>query len=64
MKNLFKHHQKQIKKQNKKYPQQIKKQNKKYPLMEYFLSNKPLEECSAECQRQVKELNKEGKNDG
>ena len=53
MKNLFKHHQKQI-----------KKQNKKYPLMEYFLSNKPLEECSAECQRQVKEFNKEGKNDG
>ena len=52
-KNLFKDHQKQI-----------KKQNKKYPLMEYFLYNKPLEECSAECQRQVKEFNKEGKNDG
>ena len=33
----------------------IKKQNEKYPLMEYFFSNKPLEECSRECQKQYRQ---------
>jgi hypothetical protein len=36
----------------------IKKQNEKYPLMEYFFSNKPLEECSRECQKQFEQLTK------
>ena len=36
---------------------EIKKQNNKFPLMEYFLSGKPLEECSVECQKQLNELN-------
>jgi hypothetical protein len=36
----------------------IKKQNEKYPLMEYFFSNKPLEECSRECQKQIEQLTK------
>mgnify|MGYP003152880091 CR=1 FL=1 len=45
MKDIIKHHH-----------NQIKKQNKKYPMMEYFLDQKPLSECSEECQRQVKEL--------
>lgn len=44
-KDIFEHHK-----------EQIEKTNKKYPLMEYFLSNKPINECSDECQRQVKEL--------
>ena len=42
MKDIFEYHKKQI-----------KKQYKKYPLMEYFLSNKPIKECSKECQEQV-----------
>ena len=50
MKDVFKHH------QNK-----IKKQDKKYPLMEYFLSDKPLEDCSKECQKAVEELNRRTK---
>ena len=37
----------------------IEEQNKKYPLMEYFLFNKPLKDCSSECQKQVRELDKE-----
>ena len=41
----------------KKHQNEIKKQNNKYPLMEYFLSDKPLEECSVECQKQLNELN-------
>ena len=44
-KNIFEYHKKQI-----------KKQNRKYPLMDYFLTDKPIDECSDECQRQVKEL--------
>ena len=47
MKDIFEHHKKKI-----------NKQNKKYPLMEYFLSNKPIEECSKECQEQVKSIRK------
>ena len=41
----------------KKHQDKIKKQNNKYPLMEYFLSGKPTEECSVECQKQLNELN-------
>ena len=41
----------------KKHQNEIKKQNNKFPLMEYFLSGKPLEECSVECQKQLNELN-------
>lgn len=44
-KDIFKHHKKQI-----------KKQDEKYPLMDYFLTNKSIEECSNESQRQIKEL--------
>jgi hypothetical protein len=47
MKDVFKHH------QNK-----IKRQDKKYSLMEYFLSDKPLEDCSEECQKAIQELNR------
>ena len=47
MKNIFKYQKKKI-----------KKQNKKYPLMEYFLSNEPIKECSKECQEQVKSIRK------
>ena len=36
--------------------ERIKKTNKKYPMMEYFLSQKPLNECSDECQKQVAEM--------
>ena len=39
-----------------KHKRRIEKEDKKYPLMEYFLSNKSLDDCSKECQRQVKEL--------
>mgnify|MGYP003132272042 CR=1 FL=1 len=41
----------------KKHQDKIKKQNNKYPLMEYFLDNKPLKECSVECQKQLNQLN-------
>ena len=41
----------------KKHQNEIKKQNNKFPLMEYFLSGKPLQECSVECQKQLNELN-------
>tara|TARA_Y100001951_G_C11279387_1_gene264250 strand:+ start:918 stop:1064 length:147 start_codon:yes stop_codon:yes gene_type:complete len=41
----------------KKHQNEIKKQNNKYPLMEYFLSDKRLDECSIECQKQLNELN-------
>ena len=41
-----------------KHKRRIEKNNKKYPLMEYFLFNKSLDDCSKECQRQVKELEK------
>tara|TARA_R100001377_G_C3084302_1_gene73497 strand:- start:79 stop:276 length:198 start_codon:yes stop_codon:yes gene_type:complete len=34
----------------------INKQNELYPLFEYFFGNKPLNKCSKECQRQVKQL--------
>jgi len=47
-----------------KHKKRIEEQNKKYPLMEYFLSNKPLEECGPECQKQVAELREEGSNAG
>ena len=40
----------------KKHQDKIKKQNNKFPLMEYFLSDKPLDECSIECQKQLNEL--------
>jgi hypothetical protein len=30
----------------------------KYPLMEYFLTNTPLDKCTKECQKQVKQLRK------
>tara|TARA_E500000305_G_C3868984_1_gene164202 strand:+ start:65 stop:277 length:213 start_codon:yes stop_codon:yes gene_type:complete len=39
-----------------KHKRRIEKTNKQYPLMEYLLSMKALEDCSEECQRQVKEL--------
>ena len=38
------------------HKKRIEKQNKKYPLMEYFLSDTPLQKCSEECQKQVKEI--------
>ena len=38
------------------HKKRIEKQNKKYPLMEYFLSDTPLQKCSEECQEQVKEI--------
>ena len=41
----------------KKHQDKIKKQNNKFPLMEYFLSDKPLDECSIESQKQLNELN-------
>jgi len=47
MKNIFEYHKKKI-----------DKQDKKYPLMEYFLSNKPIEKCSKECQEQAKSIKK------
>tara|TARA_R100000700_G_scaffold19311_1_gene25947 strand:- start:376 stop:534 length:159 start_codon:yes stop_codon:yes gene_type:complete len=47
MKDIFKYHKKQI-----------EKRNKKYPLMEYFIDQKPIEECSKECQEQVKSIRK------
>ena len=50
MKDIFEYHKKQI-----------EKRNKKYPLMEYFIDKKPLEECSKECQEQVKNIRKNKK---
>lgn len=41
----------------KKHQNKIKKQNDKFPLMEYFLSDKLLNECFIECQKQINELN-------
>jgi len=38
------------------HKKRIEKQNKKYPLMEYFLSDTPLQKCSDECEKQVKEI--------
>jgi len=43
MKDIFEYHKKKI-----------NKQDKKYPLMEYFLSNKPIEKCSTQCQEHFK----------
>ena len=40
----------------KKHQRQIKKQNKRYSLMEYFLEDKPLNECSKECQNYIGRL--------
>ena len=37
-----------------KHLKRIKKRNKQYPMMEYFLDGKKLEDCSKECQEQVK----------
>ena len=47
MKDTFKYHKKQI-----------EKRNKKYTIMEYFIDQKPIEECSKECQEQVKSIRK------
>ena len=37
----------------------IEEANKEFPMLEYFLSSKPFEECSPECQKQVRELEPE-----
>jgi len=40
----------------KKHQNKIKQQNKKYPLMDYFLSNKDIKDCSKDCQLQYRSI--------
>lgn len=42
----------------KKHQKEIEKRNKKYPLMDYFLTNKTLDEVDPKVREQVKDLQK------